>query len=87
MFTDFSFTITIWISLYLNGPDMSVCQMVQITSSVLKTGQKSLLYGFNVQYLNGLPNLMIRLFENGTKKCLKSLMSRFQVLGNQMVTV
>ena len=41
----------------------------------------------NVRYLYGLPNHMIRLFGNRTKKGLKSQMFGYQVFGIQMVTV
>ena len=38
-------------------------------------------------FLNHLPNHLIRLFENQTKKSLKSPSFRYQVFNIQMVTV
>ena len=42
---------------------------------------------YNVWYLDGLPNQVIKPFEKGQQKCLKSQMFGFWVFGIQMVTV
>ena len=41
----------------------------------------------NVQFVDGPPNQVVKLFKKWTRKCQKSQMFRFQVLVIQMFTV
>ena len=52
-----------------------------------KPDKKCPFYGLKYLVFEGLPNHMIGAFEKWTKKCLKSQMFGFQVLGIQIVTV
>ena len=61
--------------------------MVQFFNNGLKTEQEMSVYGLNYPYSNGLPNQVIRPFENRARNHPKSEMFGFQVFGIQMVTV
>ena len=64
---------------YSNDPNVFGSQMVWFSNGGLKTGQKCLFFGQNVQFTYGPPNHMIRLFKNPTIKCPKSHIFGFKV--------